>query len=99
MSVYRICEIGQDGAVLRTLIEISVETDNVAIAYAERLPLTGRVIEVWQQEGLSGFLCEAGYPSCVHEALVEHDGELGLRLGPFARRAFPFRGSMVQDQI
>ena len=49
--------------------------------------------------GLSGFLCEAGYPSCVHEALVEHDGELGLRLGPFARRAFPFRGSMVQDQI
>ena len=50
-------------------------------------------------EGLSGFLCEAGYPSCVHEALVEHDGELGLRLGPFARRAFPFRGSMVQDQI
>ena len=28
--------------------------------------------------GLSGFLCEAGYPSCVHEALVEHDGELGF---------------------
>jgi hypothetical protein len=52
MSVYRICEIGQDGAVLRTLIEISVETDNVAIAYAERLPLAGRVIEVWQQDRL-----------------------------------------------
>jgi len=30
---------------------------------------------------LSGFLCEAGYPSCVHEALVEHDGELRLCLG------------------
>jgi hypothetical protein len=49
--------------------------------------------------GLSGFLCEAGYPSCVHEALVEHDGELRLRLGPLARRAFRFRGGMVQDQI
>ena len=49
--------------------------------------------------GLSEFLCEAGYPSCVHEALVEHDGELRLRLGPLARRPFPFRSGMVQDQI
>ena len=49
--------------------------------------------------GLSGFLCEAGYPSCVHEALVEHDGELRLCLGPLARRAFPFRSGVVQDQI
>ena len=47
----------------------------------------------------SGFLCEAGYPSCVHEALVEHDGELRLCLGPLARRAFPFRSGVVQDQI
>ena len=50
-------------------------------------------------EGLSGFLCEAGYPSCVHEALIEHDGELRLCLGPLARRAFPFRSGVVQDQI
>ena len=49
--------------------------------------------------GLSGFLCEAGYPSCVHEALVEHDGELRLCLGPLARRAFPFRSGVVQDEI
>ena len=49
--------------------------------------------------GLSEFLCEAGYPSCVHEALVEHDGELRLCLGPLARRAFPFRSGVVQDQI
>jgi hypothetical protein len=48
-------------------------------------------------EELSGFLCEAGYPSCVHEALVEHDGELRLRLCPFTRWAFPFGGGAVQD--
>jgi len=52
-----------------------------------------------QTQGLSGFLCEAGYPSCVHEALIEHDGELRLCLGPLARRAFPFRSGVVQDQI
>src|SRR5207245_681844 len=26
----------------------------------------------WIVAGLSGFLCEAGYPSCIHEAFVEH---------------------------
>ena len=52
-----------------------------------------------EERGLSGFLCEAGYPSCVHEALIEHDGELRLCLGPLARRAFPFRSGVVQDQI
>ena len=49
--------------------------------------------------GLSGFLCEAGYLSCIHEALVEHDSELRLCLRPLARRAFPFRGGVVEDQI
>ena len=50
-------------------------------------------------EGLSVFLCEAGCPSRVHESLVEHDGELRLRLGPLARRSFPFSGGVVQNQI
>jgi hypothetical protein len=49
--------------------------------------------------GPSEFLCEAGYPSCVHEALVEHDGELRLRLCPLTRWPFPFGGGVVENQI
>jgi hypothetical protein len=33
------------------------------------------------------------------ETLVEHDGELRLRLGPLARRSFSFRSGVVLDQI
>ncbi len=40
---------------------------------------------------------EAGEPSCVDETLVEHDGELGLRLGPFARRTLPLCRGTVQS--
>jgi hypothetical protein len=47
MPDYRICEIGQNGCVLRVLIELTVESDPVAIAYAGRLP-TARAIEVWE---------------------------------------------------
>ena len=47
MPDYRICEIGQSGRVLRVLIELTVESDPVAIAYAERVP-TARAIEVWE---------------------------------------------------
>src|ERR1700678_1557312 len=50
-------------------------------------------------EGPSDFLCEGGYPSCVHEALVEHDGELRLRLCPLTRWPFPFGGGVVENQI
>ena len=32
MPDYRICEIGQNGRVLRVLIELTVESDPVAIA-------------------------------------------------------------------
>src|ERR1700677_1566573 len=49
--------------------------------------------------GPAEFLCEAGYPSCVHEALVEHDGELRLRLCPLTRWPFPFGGGVVENQI
>ena len=40
----------------------------------------------------------AGFSSGSDEAFVEHDGELGLCLGPFARRHFPFLGDLTQDQ-
>ena len=33
------------------------------------------------------------------EPVFEHDGELGFRLAPFARRHFPFRRRLTQDQI
>jgi hypothetical protein len=32
------------------------------------------------------------------EAVAEHHGELGFRLGPFARRHFPFESHLAQDQ-
>ena len=50
-------------------------------------------------QGLSEFLCVRRFPSCEHEALFEHNGELRLRLEPLARRPFPVRSRMIQDQI
>lgn len=44
------------------------------------------------------FVCEAGEPSCLNEPFVEHDGELGLCLEPFARRHFPLSGGLAQDE-
>ena len=43
--------------------------------------------------------CVRRFPSCAHEALFEHDGELRLRLGPLSRRSFPIRNGVVQNQI
>ncbi len=43
--------------------------------------------------------CVRRFPSCAHEALFEHDGELRLRLSPLARRPFPLCSGVVQDQI
>ena len=43
--------------------------------------------------------CVRRFPSCAHEALFEHDGELRLRLGPLSRRSFPIRSGVVQNQI
>ena len=77
------------GFPVRLLMELSKRKLRGAVDGNEQMELAG----------LSEFLCEAGYPSCVHEALVEHDGELRLCLGPLARRAFPFRSGVVQDQI
>ena len=54
---------------------------------------------VAQKLGLSEFLCVRRFPSCEHEALFEHNGELRLRLEPLARRPFPVRSRVIQDQI
>ena len=43
MPDYRICEIGQNGRVLR----VTVESAPIAIAHAEGLP-TARAIELWE---------------------------------------------------
>ena len=40
----------------------------------------------------------AGFPSGSDEALAEHDGELGISLGPFARRHFPLPSDLAQDE-
>src|SRR5580693_8150436 len=40
----------------------------------------------------------AGFASGSDKAFSEHDGELGLCLGPFARRDFPFPSELAQDQ-
>ena len=51
MPDYRIYEIGQDGHVVRLLIELTLASDVIAIAYAERLP-TVEAIEIWEGERL-----------------------------------------------
>ena len=38
----------------------------------------------------------AGFPSSSDEAIAEHDGELGLCLGPFARRHFPLLSDLAR---
>src|SRR3984885_1681619 len=40
----------------------------------------------------------AGFPSGSDEAIAEHDGKLGLSLGPFAGRHFPLLSDLAQDQ-
>ena len=51
MPDYRIYEIGQDGHAVRLLIELTLGSDVIAIAYAERLP-TVEAIEIWEGERL-----------------------------------------------
>ena len=51
MPDYRIYEIGQDGHIVRLLIELRLPSDVMAIAYAERLP-TVEAIEIWEGERL-----------------------------------------------
>lgn len=69
-----------------------------AIDQGAAIALTRFEVQAPPYAGLSGFLCEA-FPSCAHEALFEHDGELRLRLGPLSRRSFPIRNGVVQNQI
>ncbi|MGB7974659.1 MAG: hypothetical protein WCF81_09995, partial [Roseiarcus sp.] len=55
--------------------------------------LEGRVPHVvFSKDGLGtvgNLVRGAGFPSGSDEAIAEHDGELGLSLGPFAGRHFP----------
>ena len=51
MPDYRIYEIGQDGHAVRLLIELTLASDVIAIAYAERLPSV-EAIEIWEGERL-----------------------------------------------
>ena len=51
MPDYRIYKIGQDGHVVRLLIQLTLASDVIAIAYAERLP-TVEAIEIWEGERL-----------------------------------------------
>src|SRR5215212_650399 len=43
--------------------------------------------------------CVRRFPSCAHEALFKHDGKLRLCLSPLARRSFPIRSGVVENQI
>jgi hypothetical protein len=50
MPDYRIYEVGQDGHVVRLLIELTLDSDAIAIAYAEQFP--AEAIEIWEGKRL-----------------------------------------------
>ena len=57
------------------------------------------IIRAIEECGTVGNLVRgAGFPSGSDEAIAEHDGELGLSLGPFAGRHFPLLSDPAQDQ-
>ena len=45
------------------------------------------------------FCVRGRFSSLADEPLAEHDGELGLGLGPFAGRAFPVLSRAIESQI
>ena len=51
MPDYRMYEIGQDGHVVRLLLELALDDDLTAIAYAEQLPIV-EAIEIWEGKRL-----------------------------------------------
>jgi hypothetical protein len=51
MPDYRMYEIGQDGHVVRLLLELALDDDVTAIAYAEQLPIV-EAIEIWEGKRL-----------------------------------------------
>jgi len=51
MPDYRIYEIGQDDHIVRLLAELTLDSDAMAIAYAEQLP-TAEGIEIWESKRL-----------------------------------------------
>jgi hypothetical protein len=79
-----------------TALEQGVGALGLAIG---RVEIEGRRRRCRSVRGLSGILCAGpGFPSGSDEAFAEHDGELGLGLGPFARRHFPFPDDLAQDE-
>ena len=80
---------------LRTVSDPSLHSMASRISEAEKdLSMTRASLA-----GVSGILVRgAGFPSGSDEAFAEHDGELGLCLGPFAGRHFPFLDDLAQDQ-
>ena len=74
MPDYRIYEIGQDGHIVRLLIELTLPSDVIAIAYAERLP-TVEAIEIWEGERLlRGISCKLGLASWRRSSSVGQCG-------------------------
>ena len=51
MPDYRIYEIGQDDHIVRLLAELTLDSDAMAIAYAEQLA-TAEGIEIWEGKRL-----------------------------------------------
>ena len=51
MPDYRIYEIGEDGHVVRLLVELTLDSDVMAFAFAEQLP-TVEGIEIWEGKRL-----------------------------------------------
>jgi hypothetical protein len=73
MPDYRIYEIGQDGHVVRLLIELTLDDDVTAIAYAEQLP-TVEAIEIWEGKRLVDSLCFSANPPNVAAAATHPAG-------------------------
>jgi transposase-like protein len=71
---------------------LSIEDEAIIVAFRKHtlLPL---------DEGLSVILCARQCVSSDDEPLAEDDGELGLCLGPFARRAFPFPSRGIEHEV
>jgi hypothetical protein len=64
MPDYRIYEVGQDGHVVRLLIELTLDSDTIAIAYAEQFP-NAEAIEIWEGKRMVDSICFSAKPPDV----------------------------------
>ncbi len=73
--------------------------DNVARAIAEVRPGGVDICSGVRRGGRDypEFCAWSLVGSCATEALSEQNGELGLRLGPLARRSFPTASDVIQN--